>query len=248
MAPSLITIQLFDQTGDAALCAALPSVAAALQRQCNEHFAGPWNKSQVAIEVPTMTGSAAFTEVPREALASTTPDAWPCFIVPELDDPQALAYHTTAQGKPVLYVGRNVVMQNGGTISSSPVSISSAASHEILETLGDPFADFWSNQPNLPDSPLMVALEACDPVEGDSYDIDGIAVSNFVMPEWFRAGSASSYDYLAKLTNPGTLSPGGYVVFSDGTQKFGSGIAAWRANHVRSHSRRLRRRRRIISV
>ncbi len=238
-----LAVKLFDQTDDAALCAALPAIAAALQRQANEDFAPAWNTSPIRVTCPV---NVASDRQFKAALAPTDP-SWPCFFIKTLDDPQALAYHTTLQGKPVLYVGRDAVMANGGSISTGSVSISSAASHELLETLADPYADFWASQVNLPDSPLMVALEVCDPVEGDSYDIDSIAVSNFITPEWFRAG-VGPYDHLSKLATPNAMSPGGYLVYSDGTQKFGAGIAAWKANHVRRNARRLRRARRIVSV
>jgi hypothetical protein len=56
----------------------------------------------------------------------------------------------------------------------------------------------------------VYALEVADPVEASSYTIDGIEVSNFVTPNWFRLGAPGPYDYLNKLSAPTTALDGGY--------------------------------------
>jgi hypothetical protein len=53
------------------------------------------------------------------------------------------------------------------------------ASHEMLEMLTDPWGDH------------RIAgrlAEVCDPVEHVGYDLDGITVSDFVLPAWFARG------------------------------------------------------------
>jgi hypothetical protein len=63
-----------------------------------------------------------------------------------------------------------------------------------------------------------LAREACDPVEGDSYEIDGVAVSNFVTPEYFGEPSrrpVPSYDAMGLVTAPLTMRPGGYQIVRD---------------------------------
>ena len=93
-------------------------------------------------------------------------------------------------------------------------------SHEILETFYNPYVNLWANRGD----ETFVALEVCDPVENDSYeiDVDGVkvSVSNFVLPAWFdkEMTKAGSYDYMSKLTSPLTLSKGGYnVIFNSET-------------------------------
>jgi hypothetical protein len=61
------------------------------------------------------------------------------------------------------------------------VPVSTTLSHEVVET-------FWTLTSNMwitPASGYSVPYEACDPVEGDSYEIDGVAVSDFVGPGWY---------------------------------------------------------------
>src|SRR5262249_19238136 len=58
--------------------------------------------------------------------------------------------------------------------------------------------------------------DVCDPVEGDEYDLGGVPVANFVLPTWFRPGPLPDdalVDYLGRLSDPFTLSPGGHALF-----------------------------------
>lgn len=237
-----IRIQLIDKTGDRLLCGALPAIADAIEQQCNGEFAAAWCTAAVSVEVADEHAD----------------DAWPCYFLPTLDDAEALAYHTTVAGNPVLKVGRDVILQNGGSYVDGPNSISAAASHEVLETIADAFCDFYSIPPEAlaksyaksnGNAAVMVALEVCDPVQGDAYAIaaskvagaPSVSVSNFVTPEWFRDGaSVVGFDHLGVLDVPGELAPGGYVAFDDGSQIFGKSVPAWKREQVRRTGRRIR--------
>lgn len=84
-------------------------------------------------------------------------------------------------------------------------------SHEYLELLGDFAAGTWDD---MKDGLKDVAHELCDPVEGDTYEIDGVPVSNFVYPAYFNpyASSDDKLDHLGKLSAPFTMTAGGYLI------------------------------------
>lgn len=219
----MIFIRLIDQTGDAAICAVLERMAAAVEKQCSGEFATAWNLA------PTKFGVG---NAPLDG-------EWPAVIVPTLDDPGALAYHFDDRGYPSLVVGRDAILGNGGTILSGSNSISAALSHEVGEALVDPYCDWWSEWRDGSD---LVALEAFDPVEDGSYEIDGVAVSNFVHPEWFRPGSSrEKFDHLGVLTAPLTISAGGYVALRSGQQVFGEKMPEWKRAEKAKYGRRARR-------
>ncbi len=101
------------------------------------------------------------------------------------DDPQkvadAIGYHDlNNKGIPYGFVFTDVAAKVGEKWSTT-------LSHEVLELLADPDVNLLVVGPH-PKNPKGVALrsyEVCDPVQADSYDIDGIAVSNFVTPLYF---------------------------------------------------------------
>ena len=47
-------------------------------------------------------------------------------------------------------------------------------------------------------------LEVCDPVENWSYPLDGVQVSDFVLPDYFNSG-AGPWDEMGALTGPFAL-------------------------------------------
>ena len=83
-------------------------------------------------------------------------------------------------------------------------------SHEFVELTEDAPANRWVDGPG----GMSYALELGDPVEGDTYVVDGEQVSNFVYPAWFdpKAKSTEKFDYLGKLKAPFTMTPGGYMI------------------------------------
>jgi hypothetical protein len=107
-------------------------------------------------------------------------------------------------------------------------------SHEILELTGDAPANIWVDGPGGAD----YARELCDAVESDTYEINGIPVSNFVYPAFFdpNAVLTERLDYLGKLTQPFHMSKGGYQIKRTEpgriSQIFGDSIIQQLTNHV----------------
>jgi hypothetical protein len=86
--------------------------------------------------------------------------------------------------------------------------VSAVLSHEVLEWWYDPACNDWSDRGR-----SSVAKELCDPVEQDWYLIDGVAVSNYILPAWFNPlDKVGPFDYLGKLTKPFSMTKGGYWI------------------------------------
>ncbi len=106
--------------------------------------------------------------------------------------------------------------------------------HEVLEALADPLCTRMA--PNGID-----LVEVCDPVELDSYTIDSVPVTNFVLPSYFGFNNSAPYDHLGRLGGPAPLLlPGGYsmrLVSGQWETKFGEeakGYMAMRQNGRRA--------------
>lgn len=182
-------IVLIDYRAQPADLGALTVVAQALQKQVNQQFGLPapagWGCDVIV--------RAAHAGNPLGA------DEWWLGLFDRPDQPGALGYHEhTPAGLPLMKVFPALCEQDG-------VPWSSCASHELLETLADPECS-WASQDVLTGN--FYALEVCDPVEADTYDVDGVQVSNFVTPSYF--GMGDRYDYMGTLVAPFTLRPGGY--------------------------------------
>lgn len=131
------------------------------------------------------------------------------------DQEGCLGYHLEDdEGNVVGETFASPVLDNGGTVlkDGDKISVASVLAHEIIEAFLDPDINQWVSFGD-----EEVALEAGDPVQGDSYDIalpDGtlVSVSNFVTPNWFDPEASSDFDYCNKVSRPFTLSAGGYMV------------------------------------
>ena len=90
------------------------------------------------------------------------------------------------------------------------------------------------------------ALETADATENDSYDVGGVAVSNFLAPAYFnpfaKATRANKLDHMGVVEAPFTLRPGGYTIRHRGakdTTVWGAEYPAWKraAKKAAEHSR-----------
>jgi hypothetical protein len=118
------------------------------------------------------------------------------------------------------------------------------AAHQLVEMLVDPGIQMGAIGP---DGQTWHAYEIADAVEGEEFEVRGVAMSNFVYPAWFegfRAPTSVKLDHLGTCKRPFELRPGGYMlVFRSGnwTQIFGSQEAARQFN-LRKHPRTQARR------
>lgn len=177
--------------------------------------------NQQAREIAAAHG-ALYTPVVFFSASDNLPaDARVLTIRPEIDAPGALGYHTDEGGAifaEVKYIGPDT---------------SSVVSHEICEELIDPTCDLWAPF----DIDHEQALEACDRVEGDSYQQDAtvagetrsVALSNYLLPSAFGSAGRAPFDRLGKLTSQSGMTAGGYVIVRDITTGKVSDVFARRA-------------------
>lgn len=162
---------------------------AALQKQVSNDFASAWELEGAEL---------VFVPQGGKPLAG----AWAIALLDNSDQAGALGYHDlTPDGLPLGKVFAGTDRQYGETVSVT-------LSHELLEMLGDP----WINLCAQGADGKFYAYEASDAVEADKlgYQIDGVQVSDFVLPAWFGHG-AGPYDHLGHLSKPFELAPGGYI-------------------------------------
>ncbi|MDH5669819.1 MAG: hypothetical protein OEY86_17610 [Nitrospira sp.] len=95
-------------------------------------------------------------------------------------------------------------------------------SHEALELVGDSEVNLLVQGPHPSDSRRTVFhwYEMCDAVQAETYEIDKVKVSNFVLPLYFTGGEEKGgrNDFLGRTYRGKTLqsfgvNPGGYVGF-----------------------------------
>jgi hypothetical protein len=132
----------------------------------------------------------------------------------------ALGYHDeTPQGRRYGRVFTRPILEDPeGSVHTTPYSVSTILSHEVLEAFVDPDCNIWAEgKPG-----QMYAYEACDPVQEDAYRmvVDGhrMYVSNFVLPTWFdlEYPAGTRFDYMRRVKKPFKMTAGGYAIFWDG--------------------------------
>lgn len=172
------------------------------------------------------------------AAKSAAAGAYPFFFVDDIPEaPGALAYHYVQDdGVPAGKIGVKTTLDAGESVSVS-------ASHEAVELQCDVFCASWSYSNRLR---CLVATEACDPVQGDTYMGSGsVAVSNFVTPAYFTDDQhpiqMGPLDHLGNLTETFSIAPGGYQIQMKGgrvTNVFGDEVSeAVRAGKEASRGR-----------
>jgi len=92
-------------------------------------------------------------------------------------------------------------------------------SHEILEMLVDPFGVRFPLGPSPADdgSTVEYLAEVCDPCQDLSfgYPVNGVTVSDFVIPAFYDAEGPGHYDFRRHIDRPRRLLPGGYFTWRD---------------------------------
>ena len=133
----------------------------------------------------------------------------------EVDD--AIGYHeANYRGIPYGFVFTTIAKELG-----EPWSVT--LSHEALELIGDPEVNLLVKGPH-PKKPHEVFhwYEMCDAVQAETYSVDGVEVSNFVLPLYFTGTEelGGRNDFLGRVHDGKTLqsfgvNPGGYIGYFD---------------------------------
>ena len=168
----------------------LEAFAKAHEKQLNEHVAPEFGLGQF-----TVTVYASEKDVPADAELMVFLD--------NTTQADALAYHfLTATGKPVMRVFVETILADGS-------SVSAGATHEGVENALDPLCiDCYQVHTT------FMPKEVSDATEQDTYKIDDIDVSNFVLDAWFDGNTewpaGTKFDHMSVCTKPLEIRPGGY--------------------------------------
>jgi hypothetical protein len=165
------------------------------------------------------------------------------WIVDALDEPDALGYHSAIGNRPYVKV-----------LAQGPAT-SITVSHEMLECRADELCDRWAKRGD----GTEVAVEVCDPVEGDSYpqlaEVAGegrtVELSNYVTPPYWDPTQYGPTNRMGLDLPSFGIRPGGYqvVLGRDGVEREvfayvrarGDGIHTAAAKRARPDSRLSRR-------
>jgi hypothetical protein len=202
---SVIQVGLIDKTGqlDPAL---VESTAAALNIQVMRDLPQYWNIHATVRYLPSAH------KIPV--------GVWPVFLVAKLPSGEG-GVHLDKKNQPYSLVI--------GTPDDDSWTID--ASHETLEMLVDPTGNrlqasraITSVGKSTEDTngEFQYLVEACDPCEGNqyAYSIQGIAVSDFITPNFYDpvVAAGTRYSFGGNIKKPRQVLPGGYISFID-TQK-----------------------------
>lgn len=153
--------------------------------------------------------------VNRETLSDMRGDAV-IYVWDEEDVDDALGYHErNHRGIPFSFVFSKLAKELGENWTVT-------LSHEAIELIGDPQVNLLVQGPH-PDTGKKVFhwYELCDAVQAESYMIDEVEVSNFVLPLYFTSGEerAGRNDFLGrrgkniKPLESFKVKEGGYIGF-----------------------------------
>jgi hypothetical protein len=185
----------------------LPKLTAALQKCYDQHFLPIWGYPVKLYD----------TKKPKRS-------DWQFIYFDDADAAGAEGYHDlTHHGQPI-----SKVFVETSLGDNVPVSLT--ACHELFEMVIDPIANLWAEAT----SRTQYAYEMCDPVEEDTFMVDGIEMSNFLYPSWFepfKHRPGTKFDHLGLLKKPFSMTKGGYMIIKRNgrvTEKFGSPAKAKR--------------------
>jgi len=194
----------------------------AINRQIKEDFEPYWNIGGT-LRLEGSSSSDPDVDNPQDLQGEAIMYIWD-----KSDVPNALGYHeANYRGIPYGFVFMDIATEIGENWTVT-------FSHEVLELIGDRQANTLIRGPHPRDHRRNVYHwhEMCDAVQDESYEIDGIEVSNFVLPLYFTEDNepGSRNDFLGtKYKLPGNstssslpsfgINPGGYIGFYDPVKK-----------------------------
>jgi len=184
----------------------------AINRQIKEDFEPGW-----AMGARLRLEGRSETEPNKEDPADMRGEAV-IYLWDQVDVDQALGYHDqNHRGIPYGFVFTELSEQLGENWTVT-------LSHEALELIADPEVNLlvMGPHPEHPSRDVFFWYEMCDAVQSEIYTIDGIEVSNFLLPLYFTGSDevGGRNDFLGTVSNGSTLksfgvNPGGYIGFFD---------------------------------
>ena len=192
--------------------AEIQPVLRALNRQIEGDFAPYWSLgAQLRLE------GRSGKQPSKQSLSDMRGDAV-LYLWDKVDVDDALGYHEiNHRGIPFGFVFTELSKAMGEHWSVT-------FSHEALELIADPEVNLLVAGPHPlePGRDVFHWYEMCDAVQAETYPIDNVEVSNFVLPLYFTidAEKGSRNDFLGARHAGSTLrsfgvNPGGYVGFYD---------------------------------
>jgi len=181
-------VALVDRSATPLSPSSMAHVAHALQTQVDRDFGPAWG-ARARVTAGTAEG------VP--------PGAWPMYLV---DSPDAgYGIHLDECGTPFAEIGAG----EGWTLG---------ASHLLLELIADPFGDRLMDGPGFGSCftrrRVRYLVEVCEPCRTFHYVIDGVEVSDFVTPDYYRT-DGTAVDFLRLLRRPLEVRPGCSLAWQD---------------------------------
>jgi hypothetical protein len=137
--------------------------------------------------------------------------AWLMGTFDSAEQAGALGYHElTRTGQPLGKVFAKTTLDRGGQWTVT-------FSHELLEMIVDPNMNLCAFDE---EASRLYAYEVCDAVQTDAlaYEIDGVKVSDFVLPGWFEplhVSHGERFAFRSEVSGPFKLLPGGYISYYD---------------------------------
>lgn len=184
----------------------------AINRQIREDYEPYWHIG-AELRLEGRSGKKPSTQ----SIADMRGDAV-LYLWDSLDVDGALGYHDlTNRGVPYGFVFTEVAKQLGEAWTVT-------LSHEALEMVGDSEVNLLVQGPHPSNGKRTVFhwYEMCDAVQAETYEIDGVKVSNFLLPLYFTGGEEKGgrNDFLGRAHHGKTLrsfgvNPGGYIGFFD---------------------------------
>lgn len=182
----------------------------AINRQITEDFEPHWSLG-ATLRLEGKSGG----KPQKQDLADMRGDAV-IYLWDTMNVTDALGYHdTNNRGIPFGFVFTELSKKLGENWTVT-------LSHEALELIGDPEVNLLVQGSHPLDLKKYVFhwYEMCDAVQAETYRIDGVEVSNFLLPLYFTGSEeiGGRNDFLGRTYNGKTLrsfgvNPGGYIGF-----------------------------------
>ena len=209
-----MNISVINHTNGKITDADLQHAIRAINRQIKEDFEPNWSM------YGTLRLEGRSTKKPDHVKVADMRGDAIIYLWDKTDVEDALGYHLqNNRGIPFGFVFTSIASELG---ESWTVTLS----HEALELLADPQTNMLAMGPHpSEDRDVFHWFEMCDAVQSETYQIDGVDLSNFVLPLYFTGTRdtdeiGARNDFLGTITHKRTLTsfginPGGYIGFYD---------------------------------